>query len=145
LEVQGAVVRAGAGWRRSAEPWRYDAEKADRLVHLRRVEADQMAGYAHSEVCRLRYLREALDGGDAADCGRCDRCAGSRWSATADPVLVAEADRFLRGNDVAVEPRRQWPSGLDEPRGRIAPARQARLGRALARAGDGGWGRVVAD
>ena len=42
-----------------------------------------------------------------------------------------------------IEPRKLWPSGLDEPKGRIKPERQARTGRALARLGDGGWGPIV--
>jgi ATP-dependent DNA helicase RecQ len=145
LEVQGAVVRAGNGWRRSAQPWAYDAEKAERLALLRRDEAEQMAAYPTIEGCRLRYLREALDDDEAVDCGRCDRCRPSRWQAEPDPARREEAARFLRGGDVPVEPRKQWPSGLDEPRGRIAAGRQAGAGRALCRAGDGGWGAVVAE
>jgi ATP-dependent DNA helicase RecQ len=44
---------------------------------------------------------------------------------------------------VIIEPRRQWPSRLDEPKGKIAKQRQCQPGRALARLGDGGWDAAV--
>ena len=42
-----------------------------------------------------------------------------------------------------IEPRKQWPTRLEAPKGRIAADSQARVGRALARLGDGGWDAVV--
>ncbi len=102
-----------------------------------------MLTWAARSECRLRFLREALDDDAAADCGRCDRCIERDWQRQPDTLLVAAAHDVLRGSDLVVEPRRQWPSGLDEPRGRIAPERQAAPGRALARLGDGGWNPVV--
>jgi ATP-dependent DNA helicase RecQ len=57
--------------------------------------------------------------------------------------LVAKARSLLLGGDVVIEPRRQWPARLDEPKGRITPDAQCRPGRALARLGDGGWDAAV--
>ncbi len=145
LEVQGAVTRAGTGWRRSDDGWTYDTEKAERLGVLRAQEADEMRAYAGLATCRLRFLRASLDDAEAADCGRCDVCTAPRWQHAPAPALVEAAARHLRGGDIEIEPRRQWPSGLDEPRGRIAAERQARWGRALCRVGDGGWGPLVDD
>ena len=144
LEVDGAI-RGGPGGYLLADPdWRYDDEKAERLRALRRVEAEQMASFPTDPGCRLRFLRASLDDPEADDCGRCDRCRGEVPDATVDPAVVDEASRHLRGGDVGIEPRRQWPSGLEEPRGRIAASHQARWGRALCRVGDGGWGSQVA-
>lgn len=169
LEVDGAIRAVRGGFVLADPSWRYDHDRADRLRRLRRDEADQMLAYAHLDGCRLAFLRDALDDPDAAPCGRCDNCragtaademvpvAGTVPAAgTApavgtvpveavrlDPELVAAAGRHLRGGDVGIEPRRQWPSGLDEPKGRIAPAAQLRWGRALCRVGDGGWSRAV--
>jgi len=148
LEVDGAIRTVKGGYVLADPGWEYDFDKAERLRALRRDEAEQMLDFAHRPGCRLRFLREALDdptvGAEGpADCGRCDRCTGSAPDLDLDPELVAEAGRHLRAGDVGVEPRRQWPSGLDEPRGRIAPERQARWGRALCRLGDGGWGPVI--
>ncbi len=158
LEVDGAVRAVKGGYVLADRSWRYDHDKADRLRALRRDEAEQMLAFAGLPGCRLRFLREALDDptipdGPAGDCGRCDRCTGAMPGAEAhaapidpdliDPDLVDEARRHLRAGDVGIEPRRQWPTGLDEPRGRIAPDHQARWGRALCRLGDGGWGPVI--
>jgi len=149
LDVQGAVRRTKGGWLRTTASWTYDAELAERLRALRTMESEQMAAYPSHSGCRLRYLRDLLDDVHADDCGRCDRClvasGGSvRWSSEVSAGAL-EARDHLRGVDVGIEPRRQWATGLDEPKGKIAPARQARSGRALGRVGDGGWDPIVAE
>ena len=150
LDVQGAVRRTKGGYVRTTEGWEYNAELAERLRALRAEEAEQMRSYPAHEGCRLRYMRELLDDPDAEDCGRCDRCvvaAGGVFSLAAEPsaVALAEARDHLRAVDISVEPRRQWATSLDEPKGKIKPEFQANLGRSLARLGDGGWDPVVAD
>ena len=139
LDVQGAIRRVKGGYVRSPEPWSYNAELAERLRQLRAAEADQMRGYASHDGCRLRYLRELLDDAEAADCGRCDRCVEEpRWDASPSPQTQS-AREHLRGSDIGIEPRRQWATNLDEPKGRIPKNRQASFGRSLSRIGDGGW------
>ncbi|MFT4596022.1 MAG: ATP-dependent DNA helicase RecQ [Paracrocinitomix sp.] len=143
LEVDGAVERVGSGWIRSDFPWVYNHEISATLRELRRTEGQEMLAWAQLDTCRLRYLREALDDAEAADCGRCDRCTGHTWQSDPDAVLVAKAASQLQGGDVIIEPRKQWPTRLEAPKGRIAADSQARVGRALARLGDGGWDAVV--
>ncbi len=142
LDVAGAVERTKGGWI-LGRPWSYDHDKAERLRALRRVESDEMLAFGALDGCRLRYLRERLDDAEAADCGRCDRCRGEVVETVLNPALVAAAQTLLRGEDVIVEPRRQWPTGLDEPKGKIGPPDRAEPGRALCRLGDGGWDSVV--
>ena len=143
LEVDGAIERSGRGWIRAGQKWHYDHELAASLRELRRAESAQMLDWAALPTCRLRFLREALDDTAADDCGRCDRCSDHSWQREPDPVVVAQARELLRGGDIVIEPRRQWPAGLGEPKGRIAAERQHEPGRALARQGDGGWHGVV--
>ena len=143
LEVDGAITREGSGYIRTDTEWRYDHELVTALRELRRAEADQMLAWASLDTCRLRFLREALDDDTARDCGRCDNCTSHSWQRQPDPLVVAAAQDVLRGGDIVIDPRRQWPSGLGEPKGRIAAERQAAPGRALARLGDGGWNPVV--
>jgi ATP-dependent DNA helicase RecQ len=142
LDVHGAITRTKGGWLLGDPSWSYDAETAARLRALRRDEAAEMLEWASGTGCRLEYLRARLDDPDAAPCGRCDTCVPRTWPA-APPADVAAASQRLRGHDIAVEPRRQWPTGLDEPKGRIPPHAQNRLGRALSREGDGGWDDLV--
>ncbi len=144
LEVDGAVNRVKGGFVRSGNDWAYNAELAATLTELRRAESDQMLTWAKLDRCRLRYLRESLDDHEAADCGRCDICTGDTWQHEPDPDLTSRANAFLRGGELVIEPRKQWPTGIAPPKGRIAADRQARQGRALARMGDGGWSTALA-
>lgn len=139
LEVDGAVERIGSGWIRSDFPWKYDHEIASSLRELRRAESDEMLAWADLDGCRLRFLRASLDDEEATDCGRCDRCTGHTWQSAPDPTMVAKASVHLQGGDVVVEPRKQWPTRIEEPKGRISADLQHEPGRALARLGDGGW------
>jgi len=143
LEVDGAIDRISGGWIVRDPNWAYDHELIASLRELRRFESDQMLAWADLATCRLRFLREALDDAEAEDCGRCDRCTDHTWQREPDPLVVADAHQVLRGNDIVIDPRRQWPTGLDKPKGKIAPGAQAAPGRALARLGDGGWNPVV--
>jgi ATP-dependent DNA helicase RecQ len=144
LEVDGAVDRVDGGWVRADRSWAYDNELAASLTKLRRQEADQMLDWAALDTCRLRFLREALDDPEAADCGRCDNCTEPVWPRTPDHDLVRQATTALRGDTIVVAPRRQWPTGLNGRKGRIPKDRQPQPGRALARVGDGGWGQEIA-
>jgi len=139
LEVDGAIERVAGGWTTTDQPWSYDHDMVESLRKLRNIESSQMRDWAKLTTCRLRFLREALDDAEADDCGRCDRCTARTWQTTPDAATIASAHDHLRGSDIVIEPRRQWPSGLVETKGRIAADRQAAPGRALARLGDGGW------
>jgi ATP-dependent DNA helicase RecQ len=143
LEVEGAVERADGGWRRTLQPWAYDEERAETVTALRRVEQAAMADYGRSTDCRMAFIRGELDDPEAARCGRCDNCTGRRWDVDLDPRLVVDAVTYLRSGALEIEPRKQWPAGLEEPRGRIPDDRRLQPGRALSVYGDGGWGSVV--
>jgi len=143
LEVDGAVERIGSGWIRSDFPWSYNHEIANSLRDLRRAEGAEMLAWADLETCRLRFLRDSLDDAELEDCGRCDRCTGHSWQNDPDPTLVAKASVHLQGGDLIIGQRKQWPTRLDEPKGRIAAEHQVAPGRALARLGDGGWDATV--
>ena len=143
LEVDGAIERGGRGWIRTDDAWQYDTDMATSLRALRQAESAQMLDWAALPTCRLRFLRDALDDPTATNCGRCDRCTEHSWQRQPEASVVARACELLRDGDVVVEPRRQWPSGLGEPKGRIPVERQAEPGRALARFGDGGWHAAI--
>ena len=154
LEVEGAIERGDKGWLRTSQPWAYDADRVATVTRLRREEQAAMVEYATTDGCRMAFLRAQLDDvGDASGdggaptlppCGRCDNCTGARADVELDPALVAEAVQFLRASRLEIEPRRQWPAGIDEAKGRIPKEEQLQPGRALGLLGDGGWGSVVA-
>ncbi|MFE3097225.1 RecQ family ATP-dependent DNA helicase [Streptomyces sp. NPDC059248] len=144
LDVDGAVYRVKGGWTATGRPWSYDAERYARVARQREVEQQAMREYASSTGCRMEFLRRQLDDPEAAPCGRCDNCAGSRFSDKVSASALDAARGELGRPGVEVEQRRMWPTGLASVgvalKGRIPEAEQALPGRALGRLSDIGWG-----
>jgi ATP-dependent DNA helicase RecQ len=91
----------------------------------------------------MQTLQVELDDPLAAPCGRCASCAGARFGAPLDRALVVDAQEHLRSRPLELEPRKRWPPMAGSGAKAIRVDRQLRPGRALARAGDGGWDPLV--
>jgi ATP-dependent DNA helicase RecQ len=143
LDVDGAARRVAGGWTATGEPWSYDAERYQRVAAERAREQQAMLEYESTAGCRMEFLRRQLDDPDAAPCGRCDNCTGRHWPAEVPETGSAAArDRLLRPG-VEVEPRRMWPTGMAEAKGKIPAGQLAEPGRALGRLTDIGWGTTL--
>ncbi|MEV2215718.1 RecQ family ATP-dependent DNA helicase [Streptomyces sp. NPDC050997] len=144
LDVDGAVHRVKGGWVSTGTPWSYDTERYAWVAKQRATEQQAMRDYATTSGCRMEFLRQQLDDEEAAPCGRCDNCAGPRFTAEVSPAALDTAGGSLARAGVVVEPRRMWPTGLPaigvDLKGRIPPAEQSTPGRALGRLSDIGWG-----
>jgi ATP-dependent DNA helicase RecQ len=118
-------------------------QRAQRLTDLRRVEQRQMQEYAGLASGHMEFLIRALDGAP----GAIRRPPIAPLPARADPVLVREAQAFLRRTSLPIEPRVYWPaSGVMwryRLHGDIPRDLQAEPGRALCVWGDSGWGGLV--
>ena len=143
LEVDGAVERAEGGWCRTRQPWAYDAERVERVTELRRDEQRAMRDYGATTECRMLFLRAQLDDAGGVPCGRCDNCTGTRWDVELDPALVSAARAHLGRQVLTIEPRRMWPSGFPEHKGKIAAGRQLQIGRSVSLAGQSPSGDLV--
>jgi ATP-dependent DNA helicase RecQ len=145
LAVEGAVERTVEGWRATDRPWSYDRDRYAALLAAREHEASLMRSYARSQRCLEGVLRESLDDPASADCGRCSVCRGvlpDGLGAVPSKESIRAALAFLRGSDVALEPRKQWAPGLAWS-GRIASGLAIQPGRALAYANDPAWQQAV--
>src|SRR5829696_455517 len=143
LDVEGAVERVGARWlARPGSPWRYDAERYERITALRRREQAAMAQLGADGRCLMRALQEELDDPAPENCGRCSVCAGPRHDGPLDPELVREASLHLRSRPLVLEVKKMAPDPEGAMR-KIPEAVRAEEGRALARLGDGGWDPLV--
>ncbi|MGW7259899.1 RecQ family ATP-dependent DNA helicase [Streptomyces sp. NPDC054834] len=144
LDVDGAVKRVKGGWIATGRPWTYDSERYDWVARQRKAEQQAMREYAATTGCRMEFLQRQLDDEGAKPCGRCDNCAGARFTADTSTAALDAARVDLDRAGVEVEPRRMWPTGLPaigiELKGRIPAAEQAAPGRALGRLSDIGWG-----
>ena len=140
LEVDGAVERVGAGWRRTLGDWSFDRRRVEEVTALRRVEQSQMHEYIRSGNCRMQMLGSYLDDATAEPCGICDNCSGESLAAQFDPAPVQRAIAHIRRDGRMIEPRKQFPD-----RQGIPAERRLEPGQALAVWGDSGWGRLVRD
>ena len=147
LDVDGAVRRVKGGWVSTGRPWSYDEARYRKLDAARRSEQQAMLDYQDTADCRMTFLRRQLDDPALADggdpqCGRCDNCAGTRFTAVVDDAALQGVNERLQRCGVELAPRRQWPTGMAKIgvtlSGRIddGPAE----GRAIGRLTDLGWG-----
>ncbi len=141
LAVDDVVRRVDGGWILGPEEWTHDEAHWDELRAVRADEADLMRSYAHGRGCLMEYLQRALDDPDPSPCGRCSVCRGGPTVLAhgPDPTSVVAARDFVRGQDLVVEARKRWPSGV-ERRGTIDACTD---GRALAFADDPGWAAAL--
>jgi len=151
LDVDGAVQRVRGGWVSTGRPWTYDAERYERIAAARRAEQQHMLDYealpAGPEGCRMQYLQRVLDDPTAVPCGRCDDCAGVWYPTEVSGASSGIAGAALTRVGVAIEPRKQWPTGADSRgvpvKGNIAVGERPEEGRAIARLTDLGWGGAL--
>lgn len=156
LDVDGAVRRVQGGWVATGAPWTYDADRYTRIATARAAEQQSMLDYerlpAGPAGCRMAFLQRALDDDTAVPCGRCDTCAGQWFSSTIEQDATTRATTSLDRVGVEIEPRAQWPQGMQQLgvshggatlRGNIPVAERVDSGRALARLTDLGWGGAL--
>ncbi len=145
LDVDGAVQRVSGGWVATGVPWEYDAERYERVAAARSAEQQLMVRYEGTDGCRMAFLQETLDDASAQPCGRCDGCAGPWYPTEVPDQVVGAARERLSRVGVPVDPRAQWPTGMDRVgvpvKGRIPVEETLQPGRALARLSDLGWGQ----
>ena len=144
LDVEGAVVQEAGGWVRTDDPWVYDERRYAQVTALRRAEQDAMERYGDDpDECLMQTLQRELDDPRAGRCGRCAGCTEPQFGGELERTIVVEAQDHLRSRPLELDPRKRWPATLESGQKNIPPDRQLRVGRALARSGDGGWDPLV--
>ncbi|HUG25426.1 RecQ family ATP-dependent DNA helicase [Piscinibacter sp.] len=144
LAVDEVVQRQGSAWALTGKPWTFDAGRWQALAQVREREAGLMRSFAGGAGCLMRFLQQALDDPQPGDCGRCSVCTGQLPGPGARPGAerIEAARGYARGQDVVIEPRKLWPSGVGggARKGRIIGCSE---GRALAFADDPGWAELL--
>ncbi|MBT5580999.1 MAG: RecQ family ATP-dependent DNA helicase [Acidimicrobiaceae bacterium] len=143
LEVEGAVAKSDGGWDRTSSPWTYPVERTGGVNDWRREEQRAMEDYLDYDGCRMAFIRSLLDDRSTEPCGICDNCRGERFGIDPEAAVIAKADTRLRHEHIEVSPRKQWPSGLSQPKGRIAADERTEPGWCLTRLDGPGWAPLV--
>jgi ATP-dependent DNA helicase RecQ len=148
LEVDGAVGVISESRKtiyfRTPNPWQPETGRIERVTNLRRNEQAQMRAYMAHTGCLMEFLQHALDDTHPQPCGRCANCRGKGLPNTVSHELIIEAETYLKGASIIIEPRHMLPAGVfpDEKR-KIPPELLNEPGRSLCYYGDAGWGRLV--
>lgn len=143
LAIDGAVTKDGNRYYRSLTPWSQDLQRIRQISAIRRHELSEMQAFMSSRRCLMQRITDALNDPHSQECGICAVCAGDFVPRAVHPEHVLSARRFLRSLCFVIAPRRQWPSGLEGPNGRIAENLRLQEGRCLGLYGDSGWGSLV--
>jgi ATP-dependent DNA helicase RecQ len=149
VENPAPVLKDGSRWLRTPVPYRLDRERTQRLTRQREREWREVQAYIDSQDCLMRFLAMALDDENPQPCGRCARCLGQPVVGESfAPALAMEAARYLRHSELPLECKKQVAKGAFTVypfQGNLKADKQAETGRVLARWGDAGWGRWVAE
>lgn len=148
MENQAPVVKVGQTWRRTAIAFKMDKQRIAHLTEQREAEWAEMQSYIHTPMCKMSFLRQALDDSDTTPCGKCSSCRQEQVvDLPVDPTLSHQASTFLRQAEMTIEPKVQVASQAFTTygfRGSLPLHLRAQPGRVLARWGDAGWGTLVA-
>ena len=147
LEVDGAVGVAfekQIHYFRTLNPWQPERERIERITTLRQAERAEMQAYVKHTGCLMEFLQRALDDPAPRRCGRCANCQGKGLPATVSQALTVEAEEYLKGAQIVIEPRKMWPAGvLPEEKRKIRDGYTNAEGRALCDYAGAGWGKLV--
>lgn len=148
LEVENIISKGKDGrYFRTINEWEPDLCKSERITKQRYEELNEMKQFVDLNRCYMQFIAHKLDDPYAKECGKCSVCTGKKYFPTSvDQELALAAVKFLRGQFIVIEKRKQWPAGImDESQKKISTNYQVEDGRALCNYGDAGWGKFIHD
>lgn len=146
LDVDGGIYKEGGKYYQTTNNWTPNLEYSNQISDIRRHELKRMNDYIDSDGCLMEFIAKELDDDTAQKCGKCKNCTESKIKSDVKFEMVLDAISFLKGNHLIIEPRKQWPKGIDlNENGRITILPQYRMeeGIVLSSYGDAGWGSLV--
>lgn len=150
VENPSPIFKDGSKWRRTPVDYKMDKERVAFLTNQRRKEWEEIQRYIDHEGCLMSFLRNALDDPESNPCGQCVNCFPEKTLPTStSQKLGIDASKFLRRSEIRLDPRIMIPAGAFPTYRFSGNMKKEGLslepGRILARWGDAGWGKLVAD
>jgi len=144
LEIESVVQKEKDKYYRTANPWRPDIERIEKVTLQRELELQQMKDYVGYSGCLMEFLERALDDIWPKPCGICSNCKKKGLSAEVHEHLHVKACDYISNWPVEIKPKTRLPVGvLLEGRGVSLRDLKIKPGRALCYYGDSGWGKLV--
>ncbi len=148
LEVENVISKGKDGnYYRTVNEWSPDLSKSKMVTERRYEELQEMKQFVDLEKCYMQFIAQKLDDPYAKECGKCSVCTGNKiFPTSVEQRIVVEAVKFLKGEFIVIEKRKQWPAGImAETQKKIPSELQVEDGRALCSFGDAGWGKFIHD
>lgn len=143
VESPSPIVKVDRKWRITAAAANYsiNQDHIDGIIAIRKQEQQQMRDYMSSKGCLMKFLGQALDDPNPANCGQCKNCAPEKLlPESVDSQLAQKATFFLCGTNHPIAPRLKGPDNR-----KIPTELRMEEGRALCYWRDAGWGKLVAE
>ena len=139
LHVEGIVDRIKAKtYARTLKKWVYPKARVEQTWASNRRDAIEVTEYFATTDCRMLFIVNRLNDNDSIRCGICDNCTGNFLCAEFNNTEIAEAQMYLRGGYLNIEPRKkQGNKNIPDPE-------LSMVGRCLSKWKDGGYGDEVA-
>lgn len=148
LEVENVISKGkDESYFRTVNEWSPDISKSEMVTMCRYEELQEMKQFVDLDKCYMQFIAQKLDDPYAKECGKCAVCMGRElFPICVDHENVLEAIKFLKGEFIVIEKRKQWPAGImAETQKKISNEYQVEDGRALCAFGDAGWGKFIHD
>lgn len=143
LEIDGVVYKEKSKYYRSLNPWQPDYMHSENITNIRKEELSVMNKYVDINSCYMKFIADELDDKKSRNCGKCSNCRGNDlFKRSVEFNNIVDAEKFIKGEFLVIEPRKQWPSGIF-PKMTIEPELRMEEGYMLCSYGDSGWGKLV--
>ena len=145
LEVENIIIKDNNRYFRTINSWVPDMARSESITKLRYKELFEMQEFVDLKSCYMQFIAEKLDDYSAKKCGKCSICTGDNFfQVNINRAHVVKAVKFLKGEFIEIERRKQWPAGImAETQKRMTVDELVENGRALCAFGDAGWGRFI--
>ena len=146
LEVENVISKGeDSSYLRSVNEWSPDISKSEMVTKRRYEELEEIKQFVDLQKCYMQFIAQKLDDPFAKECGKCAMCIGEKkFPTSVNHKNVLEAIKFLKGEYIEIEKRKQWPAGImAETQKRMLIKDQIENGRALCAFGDAGWGKFI--